>query len=238
METFCALLALCAGNSPDPVNSPHKGQWRRALMFSFICAWINNWANNGEAGDLRRHRGHYDVGVMCIHAITCSTRPIVGFRSVSEVIVKDMRETVCYQIIQRNTTKPKLCIISLDIRLLYALFTWWRHDMGTLSTLIALCDENPPVTKGQPAVWRIDVFFAFSLKKMSKNSRVAGILTSRRPCYITVMPMVVYTGWRHQLETFGRRIHRPPNAEYILTGDIYDRLRISRWERRHCGSAE
>ena len=35
METFFALLALCAGNSPVPVNSPHKGQWRRALMFLF-----------------------------------------------------------------------------------------------------------------------------------------------------------------------------------------------------------
>ena len=33
METFSALLALCAGNSPVPVNSPHKGQWRGALMF-------------------------------------------------------------------------------------------------------------------------------------------------------------------------------------------------------------
>ena len=64
METFSALLALCAGNSPVPVNSPHKGQWRGALMFSLICAWINRWVNNREAGDLRRHRGHYDVNVM------------------------------------------------------------------------------------------------------------------------------------------------------------------------------
>ena len=47
-----------------PVNSPHKGQWRRALMFSLICAWINSWVNNGEAGDLRRHRAHNEVIVM------------------------------------------------------------------------------------------------------------------------------------------------------------------------------
>ena len=47
-----------------PVNSPHKGQWRGALMFSLILAWINGWANNREAGDLRRHRAHYDVAVM------------------------------------------------------------------------------------------------------------------------------------------------------------------------------
>ena len=65
METFSALLAICAGNSPVPVNSTHKGQWRGALMFSLICARINNWVNNRKAGDLmRRHLGHYDVNVM------------------------------------------------------------------------------------------------------------------------------------------------------------------------------
>ena len=62
MEIFSALLAFNAGNSP--VNSPHKGQWHGALMFSLICAWINSWANTGEAGDLRRYCAHYDVIVM------------------------------------------------------------------------------------------------------------------------------------------------------------------------------
>ena len=46
------------------VNSPHKGQWRRALMFSLICVWINGWVSNGEAGDLRRYRAHYDVTII------------------------------------------------------------------------------------------------------------------------------------------------------------------------------
>ena len=50
----------------SPVNSPHKGQWRGALMFSLICARINGWVNNGEAGDLRRHRPHFDVIVMIL----------------------------------------------------------------------------------------------------------------------------------------------------------------------------
>ena len=48
----------------SPVNSSHKGQWRGALMFSLICAWINDWVNNRETGDLRRHRAHHDVTVM------------------------------------------------------------------------------------------------------------------------------------------------------------------------------
>ena len=49
----------------SPVISPHKGQWRGALMFSLICAWINGWVNNREAGDLRRYHAHYGVIVMC-----------------------------------------------------------------------------------------------------------------------------------------------------------------------------
>ena len=40
------------GIQRSPVNSPHKGQWRVALMFSLIYAWINDWVNNREAGDL------------------------------------------------------------------------------------------------------------------------------------------------------------------------------------------
>ena len=50
----------------SPVNSPHKGQWRGALMFSLICAWTNGLVNNPAAGDLRRHRVHYEVTVMLL----------------------------------------------------------------------------------------------------------------------------------------------------------------------------
>ena len=72
METFSAILALCAGKSlvTGAGNSPVTNefplcQWRRALMFSLICAWINSWVNNREAqDDLRRHRAHYDVSVI------------------------------------------------------------------------------------------------------------------------------------------------------------------------------
>ena len=48
----------------SPVKSPLKGQWRGALNFSLICVRINGWVNNRKAGDLRRHRAHYDVTLM------------------------------------------------------------------------------------------------------------------------------------------------------------------------------
>ena len=76
METFSALLAICAGNSPVPVNSPHKGQWCGALMF---CIWINDWVNNGETGDLRRYLGHCNVNVMPPQDVNISQEPCDTF---------------------------------------------------------------------------------------------------------------------------------------------------------------
>ena len=65
---FPRYWSFVRGIHRSPVNSPHKGQWREALMFSLICHWINGWVSNGEAGDLRRHCSHYDVSV--IHPTT------------------------------------------------------------------------------------------------------------------------------------------------------------------------
>ena len=64
METFSALLAIVREIHRSPVNFPHKGQWRGALMFALICVLINGWVNNRKAGDLRRYRAHYGVIVM------------------------------------------------------------------------------------------------------------------------------------------------------------------------------
>ena len=61
--------SFVGGIHRSSVNSPHNGQWRGALMFSLICAWTNDWVNNGKACDLRCHRAHYDVIVMsCLHS--------------------------------------------------------------------------------------------------------------------------------------------------------------------------
>ena len=65
-----ALLALWRE------STPHKGQSRRALMFSLICAWTTGWINDLDGGDLRRHRAHYDVTLMLIY----DARSILGHR--------------------------------------------------------------------------------------------------------------------------------------------------------------
>ena len=76
--TFSGYWPFVREIHPSPVNSPYKGQWRGALMFSLICAWINGWVNNREAGDLKRHRAHDDVIVMWLTDLgrLCESFPI------------------------------------------------------------------------------------------------------------------------------------------------------------------
>ena len=64
METFSALLVLCARNSPVTSEYPSQRPVTRSLRFSLICAWTNAWVNNRDAGDWRHHRAHYDVTVI------------------------------------------------------------------------------------------------------------------------------------------------------------------------------
>ena len=64
METFTALLALCAGNSPATGEFPAQRPVTRSFDVFYDLRLNNDWVNNREAGDLRRYRGHYDVIVM------------------------------------------------------------------------------------------------------------------------------------------------------------------------------
>ena len=68
MEIFSALLAICEGNSPVTGEFPAQRPVTRSLDVFLICAWINGWVNNREAGDLRHYRTHYDVTVMFMAA--------------------------------------------------------------------------------------------------------------------------------------------------------------------------
>ena len=61
---FPSYWPFARGIHRSPVNSPHKGQGRGALMFTLIYAWTNSWVNNRDTDDLKRHPGHYDVTVM------------------------------------------------------------------------------------------------------------------------------------------------------------------------------
>ena len=68
--------------------------------------------------------------------------------------------------------------------------SWWRHQMKTFSSLLALCEGNAPVTGGissqRPVTQSFDVFFDLRLNKtLSKQSR--------RRCFQTSLRSL----WRH-----------------------------------------
>ena len=66
MRHSSRYLPFVRGIHRSPVNFPHKGQWRGALVFSLIFVWIIGWVNNREAGNLRRYRAYYDVSVITL----------------------------------------------------------------------------------------------------------------------------------------------------------------------------
>ena len=65
METFSELLAICAMEFTGHRWIPRTKASDAELWCFLICAWINGWVNNREAGDLRRHRTHYDCHCKC-----------------------------------------------------------------------------------------------------------------------------------------------------------------------------
>ena len=149
METFSALLAICAGNSPVHGESPHKGQLRGALMFSLICVWINDWINNREAGDLRHHRAHCDDIVMfrtqllkhysdtCTHTHThTQTHPYIP----TKILYTSPR--YCDVLWRLKSPATRLYVLQL---VLTPGPQQWKHQR---STLLGICDENPPLTSG------------------------------------------------------------------------------------------
>ena len=61
METFSALLAICAGNSPVTGEFPAQKPATRSFDVFFDLR-LNERLS--ATGDLIRHRAHYDVIVM------------------------------------------------------------------------------------------------------------------------------------------------------------------------------
>ena len=93
----------------SPVNFPHKGQWRGALMFSLIYVWINDWANNREAGDLRRQHGHYDV--------------IVMFHPLQNILYLVCVQKVWHGVLAKVSTKVKIQFRNFKLRTIVSLST-------------------------------------------------------------------------------------------------------------------
>ena len=113
----------------SPVNSPHEGQWRGALMFPLICAWTKGWVNIRDTDYLSHHRAHCDVPVtLFVSMLWCvptighipnvvgdrETRGVRGRREyrgyhkghwVHETDLEKSRTGACFHTTNKNHTK-------------------------------------------------------------------------------------------------------------------------------------
>ena len=144
-----------------PVNSPHRGQWRGDLMFYLICAWI--WCHQWCLEWLDALRWRY---AKTFHTI---------YNNVSAF------QKVLFKSQTPNIPHPLLAVYTDG-------FAWWRHQMGTVSVLLAICAGNSPVPgefpAQRPVTRNFDVFFDLRLnKRLSKQSRGWWFETLSRPLW-------------------------------------------------------
>ena len=89
---FPRYWTFVRGFHRSPVKFPLQSPVTRSFDVFFICAWINGWVNNREAGDLRRNRAHYDVNIMLrsrtSRMLSCSLWPLINRFIRSEGVIK------------------------------------------------------------------------------------------------------------------------------------------------------
>ena len=104
------------------------------------------------------------------HSLALTHRNILPFSPINKRAI-DL--TSLFVMISRavNAIKKWPCFVTLC----FVVVTWWRHQMETFSTLLALCAGNSPVTgefpAQRPVTWNFDVFFDLRLnERLSKQS--------------------------------------------------------------------
>ena len=195
METFSALLAICAGNSPVTGELHAQRPVTRGFDVFFDLRLNKRLSKQSWAGNLRRHRAHYDVIVM--HAsLSCGSNPAWphwltsifthsdhAFLGLPCFLMLGLREFVIdfmQDIVRCNTPKGNTLMgccplfswpyhLSRRQRRTDMPSSWWRHQMETFSALLVLCAGNSSLTgeflSQRPVTRSFDVFFDLCLNK-------------------------------------------------------------------------
>ena len=217
METISALLALCAGNSLVTIEFPIQ----RPVTFSLICGWINDWASNREAGDLRRHRGHYDVTVM-VNAVTVVTLAPCAKNILTvqdELLLALSNESLQWRhdgYAGVSNHQPHDCLLN---RL-------FRHRSKKTSKLrvTGLCEGNSPVTGEFPAqkasnAENVSIWWRHNVKPASRvisvcvndKNNITVLCLPSTTQYVMCYVLLDCCNW---WDMFGYDHHGPP-ARYV-----------------------
>ena len=158
METFSALLAICAENSPVPGEFPTQRPVTRNFDVFFDLRLIKQlskqsrgWSFETLSHPLWRHRNEY----LQVQVLTSMWVSNIGFYS----------QTRCHL---NGIEIPIMNLRQSDD-------LWWRHQMETFSALLAICAGNSSVSGKFPAQRLVtrsfDVFFDLCPnKRLSKQT--------------------------------------------------------------------
>ena len=123
METFSAVLAICAGNSPVTVK--FHAQMPVARGFDGFFGLRLNEVNNREAVDLRRHRAHVDVTAMLSKCLFCN-------------LLNELRKTF-WPVNELHLEKQQGLWMTQYIALFTSRFVLYLYDIwNVLSTFLCL----------------------------------------------------------------------------------------------------
>ena len=144
---------------------PNKGQWHRALMFSLICAWTNEWVNNRDAGDSRRHRAHYDIMLRSCRVV-CNIMLLLQWRHNGHDGVSNHQPQHCllnrlFRCRSKKTSKPRITGLCAGNSPVTGEFPaqmasnaenasiWWRHHYNKGDPVVL----HNTSTQHDPIVW-------------------------------------------------------------------------------------
>ena len=138
METFLHYWPFVRGIHWSTVNSLHKGQWCGALMFSLICTRTNDWVNNRDASDLRRHHAHYDVTVIqsvavwrhaCLFTVAVACHSEKKSRKVWLYHFKNSKSYVLLVWNSSLTSVFVFCVKHLSSKFIHGLLLWHLSEL-------------------------------------------------------------------------------------------------------------
>ena len=146
-------------------------------MFSLICVWINDWVNNREAGDLRRHRAHHDVILMCIQ------KKKLNIQLPQNALLHPIKQTWTIQQIQDYWNHPPDSVTVFLGKYQFTLDCAKMKNLGHFNSLSASWYRRSPqqTCKSMGPFCYNGVTFYLSMDKESHASKMSDEITYPLP---------------------------------------------------------
>ena len=165
METFSALLTLCAGNSPIAGEFPSRRPVTRSFDYFYLglnkrlSKHSRRWWFETPSRSLW-HRCNVTYICFKFNHMSCHLSTLCD-----SVFAKSPKW-------QTNCQDKRITVLLNPIGMCSS---WWRHQMETFSALLTLCAGNSPIAgefpSRRPVTRSFDYFYLGLNKRLSKHSR-------------------------------------------------------------------